>query len=180
MLFTPRRGLPRKKTGAGFARGSGPSGHWLPAPAARANPHNDAMNQWRHIFTTAKQNYASLVANATVPPLSYGWEATAIWNLINSYYNGILQPGPYANGIIGIGSQIACVDGEAYFQMVQANAASLGQAALPAPALITVGGNIVPAAPPPVFAFPNSMSCSTLYDLSFDVKIGRASCRERV
>ena len=57
MLFLPKGGLPPKKNKMGYARGHGPSGHWLRARASVVNTNTDGMSRWRHLFNVAKINF---------------------------------------------------------------------------------------------------------------------------
>jgi hypothetical protein len=138
MLFTPRNGLPRNKTKMGYARGKGPSGHWLRARASVVNTNTPPLSRWRHIFGTAKKNWAAILANTLAGNPNPIIGTDGAWNLLNDFYNGVLQPGPYENSVQGQGTGVPCASGEAYYQMVQANAANLNLPPLPTPVLTEV------------------------------------------
>jgi hypothetical protein len=169
MLYTPNSTKTSKRGLYGVVTSRGPTGPWMRRLSFPVQTNTPSSVLWRHIFLTAKQNWLSLfTAGAPVPGFPLVSTAGA-WDLINGFYYGILQTGPLENNIQGMGTLISCTDGEAYYQMVQANAASMGLNPIATPGLVSVGGNPTPAAPPPVFAFPKTMGCSTLYDLSYNV-----------
>ena len=149
MLFLPKRGLPPRKSGAGYARGSGPSGHWLRARASVVNTNTDAMSRWRHLFNVAKMNYrATQPYGANTAPIN-GATPEEIWQAQSGTYRGIVLPGLFEGDLQLMQSIIGCATVEAYEVMISTTLAQMNQPTPIAPPLTTVkaaaGGSTVTA-----------------------------------
>ena len=147
MLYTPTTNKSSTRGLFGVVTTSGPSGKIMRRLSFPVQTNTPKSVMARHIFLTAKNNYAAALTNGTVTPNRYDLADTALWQIINGMYFGIMQPGPYGDGVQAMGRLVGCTDGEAYYQMVQTNAANLGLPPLPAPAvtetaITTSGGNI--------------------------------------
>ena len=130
MLFLPKGGLPPKKNKMGYARGHGPSGHWLRARASVVNANTPAMTRWRNLFGAAKMNYKAAVAGTNPPPPGSTVSALDAWTILAETYFGILSAGLYYGGLQLPTSLTGCSSTEAFEVMVST---TLGQLGLPTP-----------------------------------------------
>jgi hypothetical protein len=138
MLFLPKDGLPPKKNKMGYARGHGPSGHWLRARASVVNTNTDGMSRWRHLFNVAKINFKATQPGGrnTAPVL--GITPFEAWLYQSATYVGIVLAGLYEGGIQLMQTLIGCSSVEAYEVMVSTTLAQMNQATPIAPPITTV------------------------------------------
>ena len=138
MLFLPKGGLPPKKNKMGYARGSGPSGHWLRARASVVNTNTDGMSRWRHLFNVAKINFKATQPGGrnTAPVL--GITPFEAWFYQSETYLGIVLAGLYEGGAQLMQTLIGCSSVEAYEVMVSTTLAQMNQATPIAPPITTV------------------------------------------
>ena len=127
MLFLPKGGLPPKKNKMGYARGHGPSGHWLRARASVVNTNTDGMSRWRHLFNVAKINFKATQPGGrnTAPVL--GITPFEAWVYQSATYVGIVLAGLYEGGIQLMQTLIGCSSVEAYEVMVSTTLAQMNQ-----------------------------------------------------
>ena len=149
MLFLPKGALPPKKNvvtppswtatvKAGYARGHGPSGHWLRARASVVNTNTDAMSRWRHLFNVAKINYKATQPGGSNTAPVLGITPAEAWLYQSATYVGILLAGLYEGSIQLIQTLIGCSSVEAYEVMVSTTLAQMNQATPIAPPITTV------------------------------------------
>lgn len=138
MLFLPKGGLPPKKNKMGYARGHGPSGHWLRARASVVNTNTDGMSRWRHLFNVAKINFKATQPGGrnTAPVL--GITPFEAWFYQSATYLGIVLAGLYEGGIQLMQTLIGCSSVEAYEVMVSTTLAQMNQPTPIAPPITTV------------------------------------------
>ena len=138
MLFLPKGGLPPKKNKMGYARGHGPSGHWLRARASVVNTNTDGMSRWRHLFNVAKINFKATQPGGrnTAPVL--GITPFEAWLYQSATYVGIVLAGLYEGGIQLMQTLIGCSSVEAYEVMVSTTLAQMNQPTPIAPPITTV------------------------------------------
>ena len=138
MLFLPKGTLPPKMSGAGYARGSGASGHWLRARAAVVNTNTDGMSRWRHLFNVAKVNFKATQPGGrnTAPVL--GITPYEAWFYQFATYIGIVLPGLFEGGIQLMQTLVGCSSVEAYEVMVSTTLAQMNQVTPIAPPITTV------------------------------------------
>ena len=138
MLFLPKGGLPPKKNKMGYARGHGPSGHWLRARASVVNTNTDGMSRWRHLFNVAKINFKATQPGGrnTAPVL--GITPFEAWFYQSATYVGIVLAGLYEGGIQLMQTLIGCSSVEAYEVMVSTTLAQMNQPTPIAPPITTV------------------------------------------
>ena len=151
MLYQPITNLRSKRGYFGIVTSNTPHGPRMRALAFPVQTLTRPAVNWRHIFLTAKRNWASLLANGTQTWPASGLTDTQLWDIVNGSYNGILQAGLIENGVMTMPLQTSCVDGSAYYQMVQTNRASLGMSALRPPTVVSQ-----------YLAFPTSPATPTL------------------
>lgn len=137
MLYQPITNLRSKRGYFGIVTSNTPHGPRMRALAFPVQTLTRPAVNWRHIFLTAKRNWASLLANGTQTWPASGLTDTQLWDIVNGSYNGILQAGLIENGVMTMPLQTSCVDGSAYYQMVQTNRASLGLSALRPPTVVS-------------------------------------------
>lgn len=138
MLYLPSGGLPPKKSKTGIARGRAASGFWLRARPAQRNTRSTAQGLWRQVFASAKRLWLSLGTGGVNNIPTNGVDPQSAWLSQSLFYFGIVMPGPIIDGVQGEGTLIGCATPEAYFVMVQANAASQGQSEMPTPIVTTI------------------------------------------
>ena len=149
MLFLPKGALPPKKNvvtppswtatvKAGYARGHGPSGHWLRARASVVNTNTDAMSRWRHLFNVAKINYKATQPGGSNTAPVLGITPAEAWLYQSATYVGILLAGLYEGGIQLMQTLIGCSSVEAYEVMVSTTLAQMNQPTPIAPPITTV------------------------------------------
>ena len=136
MLYKPTTNLRSKRGYFGIATENTPHGPRMRALVFPVQTRTKPAIAWRANFLTAKKNWESLKANGTAHWPHSGYVDTQLWDLVNGHYNGILQPGLLENGLITMAIQTSCVDGSAYYQMVQTNRASLNLPALDPPFVV--------------------------------------------
>ncbi len=169
MLYTPTTNRRSKRGYFGIVTSNTPHGPRLRALSFPVQTLTKPSVNWRHIFLTAKRNWLSLVANNTTTwPLS-GYTDAQLWEILNQGYNGVLQAGLIENGLITMALQVGCVDGAAYFQLVQTNRASLSLPPLAPPPVVNPALPYPAGTQTPSFAFPNSLTATSEYDALFNV-----------
>ena len=137
MLFLPSSSLPPKHSTTGIARGRAASGHWLRAKTIPLNPRSNAQSVWRQVFRAAKLNWQSMgVGGANNAPV-YDIDPQSAWAIQAADYFGILEAGLLQGNIQGQGILVGCATAEAFQTMCQATMATLNQAMLPAPDIVT-------------------------------------------
>jgi len=118
MLFLPKGGLPPKKNKMGYARGHGPSGHWLRARASVVNTNTDGMSRWRHLFNVAKTNFrATGTTGRNITPVN-GITPAEAWFYQSATYLGILVPGLFEGDLQLPQTLSGCSSVEAFEVMV--------------------------------------------------------------
>jgi hypothetical protein len=138
MLFMPKGGLPPRKSGAGYARGSGASGHWLRARAAVVNTNTDGISRWRHLFNVAKMNYkATQPGGQNTAPIN-GVTPAEAWAYQAATYIGIVLPGLIEGDLQLMQTLIGCGSVQAYEVMISTTLAQMNQPTPIAPPVTTV------------------------------------------
>jgi hypothetical protein len=122
----------------GYARGHGPSGHWLRARASVVNTNTDGMSRWRHLFNVAKINFKATQPGGrnTAPVL--GITPFEAWFYQSATYVGIVLAGLYEGGIQLMQTLIGCSSVEAYEVMISTTLAQMNQPTPIAPPITTV------------------------------------------
>ena len=144
MLFTPATNQRSKRGLYGVVTSSGASGPWMRRLSFPVQTNTPPAVNWRHIFLTTKNNYAALAPGGTGYVLTDGIAPQQAWAILAATYFGIFEPVLNYGFGSAMGRLIGCSSPDTFYSMCQANAASLGFAPVPTPAL--TGAQVAPPA----------------------------------